>query len=228
MKLKKIYAFLLDMIYPRRATCMGCGDMLGCDRDDLCEDCRNALAKNWIGPRMPDPKLRLDGAAYAHYYAGTAGSLVRRLKYSGVHVLAEEMGKDIARAAALLRLGQNAVVVPVPMHPRRKRKRGGNHSELLARVVAAELNLDCREWIVRTRNTPQQARLENEERRQNLNGAFLAQDLPPHAEILLIDDVFTTGTTAMQCAKALRAAGAERVYFAAYALGNTKQEKKNG
>lgn len=228
MNWKNLIRRSLDLIYPRRACCMGCGDMTGLDRDDLCEDCRRQLAQSWVGLRMPDQKLKLDGAAYAYRYAGVGGALVRRLKYSGVHVLAGQMGQDLARAARLLRLEKDAFVTCVPMHPRRRRTRGRNHSEILARHTAACMGLEYRELIVRTRNTAQQARLENDARRRNLKDAFAAvQDLQGRT-VLLVDDVLTTGTTAKCCAEALRAAGAKKVYFAAYTLGGSKQEKQHG
>ena len=221
--LKRLGGWLLDLIYPRRAVCMGCGSCLGCDRDDLCEDCREKLAKRWLGVREVDPNLGLSGAAFAHPYRGPAGGLVRRLKYSGVGVLAERMGVELARAAMLLRMGDDVLVTCVPMHPRRLRKRGVNHAELLARGVAREMQLQFGDVLMRTRNAPQQARLSEAERRRNLKGGFVVRPewnaRVQGAKILLIDDVFTTGSTAQHCAEALRRAGAAQVYFAAYALG---------
>ena len=221
--LKRLGGWLLDLIYPRRAVCMGCGSCLGCDRDDLCEDCRAQLARNWVGVRTMDKKRMLDGAAFAHSYAGPAGGMVRRLKYHGVWVLAEEMGADVARAAAMLRLKDVRYVTAVPMHPRRLRLRGRNHAELIAREVAARMNVPYAELLMRTRNAPQQARLGGRARRNNLKGGFALRpewrDAVAGAEVLLIDDVFTTGATAAGCADPLRAAGARRVWFAAYAVG---------
>ena len=202
---------------------MGCGDMLGCDRDDLCEDCRMELARGWIGPRMPRKRLKLDGAAYAHAYRGPAGGMVRNLKYHSAWVLAETMGADIARAAEMLRIPKPDFVTAVPMHPKRLRRRGRNHAEVLARAAAARMELEYRELLYRTRNAPQQARLSARERRGNLKDAFAAlpecRERLDGATVLLIDDVYTTGATAKSCAEALRSGGARRVYFAAYALG---------
>ena len=55
----RLKSFLLDLIFPRRAVCMGCGSKLGCYRDDLCEDFREKLAKGWVGVRHPDARLQL-------------------------------------------------------------------------------------------------------------------------------------------------------------------------
>ena len=221
--LKKLGELLLNLVYPRRAVCMGCGNPLGCDRDDLCEVCHAQLAQNWVGVRTPDRRLRLDGAAFAHAYFGPAGGMVRRLKYHGAWVLAESMGADVARAAAMLRLKELRFVTAVPMHPRRLRLRGRNHAELIARQVAARMGVPYAPLLMRTRNAPQQARLGGRTRRNNQKGGFALRpewrDAVAGAEVLLIDDVFTTGATAAGCAEPLRAAGARRVWFAAYAIG---------
>ena len=218
----KVIELIRDLLYPRRAECMGCRSRIGMDRDDLCEECRERLAKSWVGVRMPDKELKISGAAYAYRYGSPAGGMVRKLKYSGVSVLADEMAKDIARAAALLRIN-DACVTFVPMHPQRERKRGFNHSEMLARKTAERLGMECACLLERTRNAPQQARLSREERIRNLEGAFCVpdgqEDKVKGRNILLIDDVFTTGATAKSCAEALLAAGAAKVYFAAYAYG---------
>lgn len=217
-----VLEFLKDLFFPRKAECMGCGSRIGMDSNDLCEDCRRKMARAWIGPRMPEATLHLCGAAYAYRYASPAGGVVRKLKYSGVALLADEMANDLARAASLLRI-QNPLASFVPMHPQRMRKRGFNHSELLARKTAEKMEIECAALLRRTRNAPQQARLNREQRLRNLRGAFAAADAMRDKikgrNILLIDDVFTTGATAKSCAEALLDAGAAQVYFVAYAHG---------
>jgi len=218
----KIIEFLLELFYPRRAECMGCGSRSGMERNDMCESCRERMAKSWVGIKPPDKELKISGAAYAYRYGSPAGGMVRKLKYSGVTLLADEMAKELAKAVGMLRI-RDAVVTFVPMHPKRERRRGFNHSELLAERAAERLGFECRNLLMRTRNAPQQARLSKEERINNLKGAFRVPDKlieqVKGRNILLIDDVFTTGATAKSCAEALLEAGAEKVYFAAYAYG---------
>lgn len=227
MDMGAIREAILNLIYPRRATCMGCGDMIGLDRDDICDECRMKLAKGWIGLKPAPKNSRIDGAAYAYGYHGPAGRIVRNLKYRGAWLLAEEMGAEIARAAMLLRIENICYVTAVPMHPKRLRQRGKNHAQVLAEVVAELLGLEYVELLYRTRNARQQARLGPEERKKNLHGVFAVREeymeLVKGAEVLIIDDVFTTGATAVNCAKALKDAGADRVYFAAYANGERKK-----
>ena len=229
--LRRAWDFFLELLWPRRANCMGCGSMLGCDRDDLCEECRETLARRWLGVREVNPDLHLSGAAFAYPYAGPAGGLVRRLKYTGVGVLAERMSVELARAAKLMRVGDDVLVTCVPMHPKRLRSRGVNHAELLARGAAREMELEFGDVLMRTRNSPQQARLSDAERLRNLKGGFAVRpewrERVKGAKILLIDDVFTTGSTARHCAGALLEAGAAKVYFAAYALGGGSKHGQN-
>lgn len=227
--LRAVLGTLEDLLYPRRAVCMGCGDGFGCDRDDICEACRRELAKNWVGVRAPDRASGLAGTAFAHRYYGAASGLVRNFKYSYGWVLADGMGGDLARAAELLRVGEACIVTAVPMHPRRLRTRVKNHSELLARNVAARVHLEYADLLQRSRNARQQARLSREERLVNLKGGFVVPEAQREAvrgsTILLIDDVWTTGSTAIACTQALREAGAARVYFAAYAYGEKRAER---
>lgn len=206
----------LDFLYPRRAVCMGCDSKSGLERLWLCEDCRKALAKQWIGAKM----LRgLDGAALAYHYQGPAGSMVRHLKYSGVTALAEPMADDMLSAYRQILPTGAQMVVPVPMHAKRKMLRGYNQSEVLAKVIADRLDLPLVDALARTRDTVQQARLEGEARAKNLKGAFCVIDDVKDQNILLIDDVYTTGATAIECAETLRNAGANNVYYLAFAMG---------
>lgn len=209
-------AKLLDVLYPRRAVCMGCDSKAGLERDWLCDDCRQALAKKWVGAKL----LRgLDGSAIAFQYQGPAGGMVRHLKYGGVTALAEPMADDMLSAYRQILPTGAEMIVPVPMHVRRRKLRGYNQSEVLAKVIAERLELPMVLALERTRNTVQQARLEGDERHRNLKGAFRVTCDVKGGNILLVDDVYTTGATAIECAETLRNAGAENVYFLAFAMG---------
>jgi ComF family protein len=211
--LKRAARALLELIYPIRAECMGCGAKTGFERDWLCEDCRQALANRWVGAAPPPEGGLIDGAAYGYFYGGPAGGLVRNLKYRGVSRLAEPMGRQMVRALEGLQPAHIDCVTPVPMHVRRVRKRGVNQALLLAREVADGLQLPLEEALVRTRNTLQQARLDDAKRLHNLDGAFAVAGNVAGKRVLLVDDVCTTGATANACAEALLQGGAEAVYL---------------
>lgn len=208
---------IVDLLYPKKAVCMGCDSRAGFEQDWLCDDCRQALAKRWVGAFE---ELKLDGAAAAYRYQGPAGSVVRRLKYGGVLGLAEPMAEDMLRAYEQILPTGAELVVAVPMYPKRMKRRGFNHAQVLAKRVAERLGLPCEEVLFRIRETVQQARLDGDERRKNLKDAFRADESAAGKRILLVDDVYTTGATARECAAALRAAGARSVSFLSYARGN--------
>lgn len=219
--MKQLLRRILDLVYPKNAVCMGCGSKAGFEGEWLCPKCRRELARKWKGA-FYDGKL--DGSASAYLYSGPAGSVVRNLKYNGVWAMKDMMAADMLRAFNSIQPVGVEVVVPVPMHPKRLRERGFNQSEVLAREIAAGLKLPFGDGLIRTRDTVQQARLQGKARRNNLKNAFEADVSVAGKWVLLVDDVYTTGTTAHECAKALRKAGARYVSFLAYAIG--EQEGK--
>ena len=224
-RLKRPGDALLGLIYPRRAVCMGCGTQEGFARDWLCEPCRENLASRWVGAGRPPGKHMFDGAAYAYHYGGPAGGLVRNLKYQGVSRLAPTMGRAMARAFEAIQPTGADCLVPVPMHPKRLRERGANHAQLLARVTGECLGLPVLDALKRTRNTRQQARLPAAERRVNMGGAFALREDVQGRRVVLVDDVCTTGATAVACAEALRRGGAAAVYLLCFALASEDEDQ---
>ncbi len=155
-------------------------------------------------------------------YRDGARRLIRAVKYGGQHALGAPMAGLLAEAWRDWGLGAG-VVVPVPLHPRRKRSRGFNQAEQLARPLAEALALDyAPELLRRRRATPPQVRTAGEaERRANVHGAFVCEGEALRlrgARVLLVDDVTTTGATFGACADTLFQAGAEAVYGLAFAI----------
>jgi len=219
--MKRFLQKLELLLFPRNAVCVGCGDKRGFEGEWLCPRCREKAAQRWVGAFYDE---KLDGAAAAYRYEGPAGSVVRHMKYRGVSVLKDMMAEDMLRALRHIEPVGIETVTAVPMHPKRIRERGFNQSELLAKEIAARLEVPFDDCLVRTRNTVQQARLEGKARRQNLKGAIEAKTTVAGKWVLLVDDVYTTGTTAHECAKALRKAGARHVSYLAYTRGSGKEK----
>jgi ComF family protein len=160
--------------------------------------------------------------AYGSYDGGLR-ELVHLLKYNGVRPAAGVLGRMLGEAITALEPEfeqASVVVIPVPLYKGRRRQRGFNQSELIARAALKfhpndrlQLRADI---LLRSRDTHSQIGLTSHQRRENLRGAFKvgrAAEVTGR-EVLLVDDVYTTGTTASECARVLRRAGAAKVWVA--------------
>ena len=125
------------------------------------------------------------------------------------------------RHEAFLRAVRPAVIVPVPMHPKKKAARGYDQCELLARRLGRLTGIPvCARSLVRVKYTTPQKGLGREERRQNLTNAFAVKDPGPlGSPVLLLDDIYTTGSTLDAAGQTLREAGFPEIYFLALCTG---------
>jgi ComF family protein len=156
-------------------------------------------------------------------YEGALREVVLRMKSHSGEGLAEAVAEVWAmRIAPALRPVAVDIVAPVPLHWLKRWRRGFNQSEVLAHCLARHLNVPCRpRWLRRIRSTGEQKALSASARRDNVRDAFRAgRGARLHGRtVLLVDDVLTTGATAHEAARALRAAGAARVIVAVLAHG---------
>lgn len=194
-----------SLLYPRYAACSACGAPLEpAARRLLCPDCQRALHPAHP-PTMPAfVPQPLSFWASAVFYGGATRRIIHRCKYSGLTYLAPLM----ADVMAPLVPKDVDLLVPIPLHLRRERARGFNQSRLLAQHLSAHCGVACDDALIRTRFTRQQARLTHRQRRRNLHNAMQAQPCVFGKRVLIIDDVLTTGSTALEAARALRDAGA--------------------
>jgi ComF family protein len=222
---------LLSVLFP--SFCVVCRSLLGeVSRGPLCPACFVDLPRHHaalcrcgvpLGGSAPAPCGRcrrqrnaFTAGASLGPYEGSLRTVIHALKYSRRPRLAGRLADAlIAHPAARALLAPDALLVPVPLHPRRLRERGFNQSELIARALGRRTGLPLlTRALSRRRDTPPQAGLTAAVRRRNVSGAFVARPCSALAgrTVVLIDDVLTTGATARACAAALQEAGASAVH----------------
>lgn len=214
-------------------TCLACRLHVA-ERGTLCPDCWSRLHfiaepicdvtgapfQHEFGERMVSAEALADPPPWRHARAavlhdGIARQLVQRLKYGDRTELAPWMANWMMRAGASI-VKDCDVIVPVPLHSRRFLARRYNQSAELARAIAERTGLSFEPGALRrTRATRQQVGLSANERHLNVRGAFRVPDEAAIAvagrTVLLVDDVFTTGSTVSAATRALKRAGASEV-----------------
>jgi ComF family protein len=168
------------------------------DEHGRCALCRNGLAG-------------FDAAYSYGEYEGSLRKLIHVFKYGGVTPLAAEFGRLLS--SALPREQNFDVIVPLPLHWRKRLERGFNQSEMLAKSVSRRTGIPVARALRRRKHTDSQAGLTRAQRRTNVAGAFEVSrgEVIHGRHVLLIDDVLTTGATVSACSAVLKKAGAKRV-----------------
>jgi competence protein ComFC len=170
-----------------------------------------------------DLEFSFDFATSAYRSRGVVRTLIHQFKYSRQVHLRHLLGRMLAEGFRDERLAdlRPDAIVPVPLHPTRKREREFNQAEMLAALAGCRLGLPVEDALLRTRYTQTQTHYHREERLGNLLGAFaLRPGVRVRGRVIaLVDDVLTTGSTADACARVLRAAGASAVVVITVARG---------
>lgn len=222
---------VLDFIYPPRCSfcgcfaaveegiCHGCLSQIGFIERPLCSSCGkpflHEFATDHVCGECLMRKRYFTRARAVGLYTGVFRKALHRFKYQWKHCLAGPLGTLMARRMEpFLREGTYHCLVPVPLHPRRLRKRGFNQALVLARTLSKTYHIPLH-WdnLVRTRWTRSQVGLSERERRKNVRGAFavLERARITRKAILLLDDIYTSGSTVDECSKVLINAGARQV-----------------
>ncbi len=223
---------LLDLFFPKR--CVGCRQF----GSYFCKECITeikqgdlicpACEKLSVGGQthlICKKRFGLNGLWSLGLYEGSLRSAITQLKYKWVRALAEELTNITIEYWAIYQpflldkikqdYGQGWVIVPVPLSVWRQNWRGFNQSSLIGQSLSKKLGLDYCEGLKRIRHTKPQVSLKGYQRKQNIKGAFTTQegiDFKKYPKILLLDDVWTTGSTMRECGYELKKAGAKQVW----------------
>lgn len=233
--LKKLTDYILSFIYPPR--CVICDDVMENDRlictkcrekvhpltDGICLGCgRKIYDKRKEYCRSCEGKKRYFASGKICFeYEGDIKESIHRFKY----VNRREYARYYAKAAAKLygewikRMGIDLITF-VPMHERKKLYRGYNQAEVFARYLGKECGINVKKTVERVKNTSAQARLDYKKRKNNLLNAFkIKSDIVQYNYILVVDDIYTTGSTMNEVSRILKKSGAKEVYSLCIAAG---------
>jgi competence protein ComFC len=229
---------LLDFLFPRR--CLGCGQFgsyfcPNCLADtkletigfQICPSCRQPSIYGMTHLKCRS-KYSLDGLITLFSYQGLVAKAIKKLKYYHLTDLAGEL---IGLATSFIEKNpennftflkgkrKEMLLIPVPLHPLKERRRGFNQAAILGEVLVNELGGRYRAgFLVRRRYTKPQTKLKGEERKKNIKGAFRvrqgasSQINQSRSCIFIFDDVWTTGSTLRECGRAIKKAGVKNVW----------------
>ena len=206
----KIWEAALDLLFPPK--CPFCQKILDDPRAPVCPACQGALP--WLsGPEALRAVEGMAGCLSPLAYRDAVPEAVHRYKFPGNPSYGKPFGLLMAQCALDNLREPSDVVTWVPLSRKRRRARGFDQAELLARTVAGELDLPARPLLEKVKNNGPQSHLEDENaRRENVQGVYrLWEKELSGLRILLVDDVVTTGSTLGECARLLTQAGAGAV-----------------
>ncbi len=201
---------MASLDYLQGVTCLHCGKQLNEQYiDNICPDCKGGC-------------FYYDRAFSCFAYKGMGRELIYKFKYEGKTQLSRVIAGLMQERLINEGLKIDAIV-PVPMHENNLKERGFNQSYLISRELAARLGKPVADCLKRTRETQKQYNLDKTQRYLNIIGAFsgkLLYNIDKYKSILLVDDIYTTGSTVNECSKVLKGLGATNIYVITAATGS--------
>ncbi len=195
--------------YIQEPVCKKCGKPIENHRAEYCYDCQK------------QSRVFTQGKAL-WLYEGKVKQSMYRFKYQNRQEYARYYGSEIVRVyGEWIEKNRIEAIIPIPLHKARKRKRGYNQAELLASEIGQEMGITVYpDYLKRVRKTRAQKNLGDEERKNNLKKAFKTQENRVQLKhILLVDDIYTTGSTMNEAALELKRTGIEQVYCVSVCIG---------
>ena len=198
-----------EAVLLREPVCKRCGKQLGEEQREYCPDCARKAHRY------------LQGKAVFLYKGGIRQSLYR-FKYAGKREYAVFYAREAAGLyGAWVQKNQREALVPIRMYRRKQRRRGYNQAEVFARALGRDLRLPVeRKMVRRIRDTTPQKNLNERERKDNLKNAFQFTDnIVKYKRVLLVDDIYTTGSTIDAVAEVLISGGIKEICFICISIG---------
>ena len=209
----KLRTRLLNVLFPPK--CAMCGIIIKAPREELCPECTRSMP--WAGITVKRGDFH-EGAVSSLRYEENVREAILRYKFNGHYWLADVFGELMAETVSMQLAGRFDVITWAPISRKRRRQRTYDQAELLAKAVGKTLDFPVVQCLSKTKHTKTNSSLGDEkERRANVSGVYEALAGIEGKRILLIDDIYTTGSTLAECAKTLMTAGAESVVCATFA-----------
>lgn len=216
------------LVYPN--VCLICGKKIAENKTYACEKCNDILKYNMKRQSKFYINKHFEKVISCFEYEGVIRNKILEFKFRNKPYLGNSFAKIMAESLAKIK-NEFDLIIPVPMHYKRYFKRGYNQSSILAKQIAKLLNKKCVTHVLRkVKNVVPQSTLNSTLRKTNvLNTYQIFNDSKILGKrILLIDDIYTTGATADECAKILKTHGVKSVIVATIACSNFCKEDKNG
>lgn len=240
MRIRKILNTILEILYPRK--CPVCGRIISPKGALICPPCRKRVSfiteprcKKCGKALMFEEKEFCENCSHQEHrfiygvalmdYDSVSRKILSDLKYQNRRDNADYVAAEMAlRLSENIRAMEPDALIPVPVHPRRRRVRGFNQAELLAKRLGERLEIPVRtDLLARVKNTRPQKELGSLGRLNNLLSAFAVKRWDEELKrVVLVDDIYTTGSTAEACTRALLAAGAQKVFVVSAAIGKDR------
>lgn len=225
---------LLDVIFPKKCVnckrfgdylCPNCFARLSYEVPSICAVCTKPAISGLTHPKCQG-RYEIDGVFSAVSYNGIAKKLIYSFKYKPYLAdIKKFMGELVYEAIIqkeefMILLKDKLILIPIPIHSSKLRKRGYNQAEVLAKELGKKFNIPVQNLLIRNIDTKSQFKLSKEERLNNVKGAFIINDqfsMNDDQAIVLVDDVVTTGATFREAAKVLKRNGVKKVFGLAFA-----------
>ena len=234
--MREIKEFFTELLYPKRTRCSICGRPAG---EALCSTCLASLDfiegrvclkcgkgledeyEKHLCPDCSSDQKEFEMAISCFQYKDMGKNMIHKLKYEGCSEISSVLARLMKQKLWDEGISIDAIV-PVPIHPDKELARGYNQAYLMAKELSVAMKLPLWDCLMRTKQTTEQFKLDKHQRILNVRNAFCIKMLynVTYHRVLLVDDIYTTGSTANECSKVLKQQGIHKVVVITAATGS--------